>query len=218
MSILNCYVGPSHALVAVDTRSIDDAGNAVHVQKIMILPHLNAAIAFRGSLFFQALALANIYVSGLELEELFAAASSLLSNARKNALAIAENQEHANLDRLRGRQEAVLVGWSIKESRMLGCVYQNELLKNEFAEQLIESEHCYKSPFDPEHPEGVPEMPCSTVDEIINLARKQKAVAERYRACELGAPGGNLLIARIDGDGVAIRSVCNLDEPAVDLR
>jgi len=218
MTILNCYVDQRRALVASDTRSIVAGSEPVHVQKLFPLPHLNAVIAFRGSCLFFICAYSAIWGATPEPSDLAAQAPSLLQKAYQEALIIAEKRGLTDVDHLHGSQEMMLAGWPKMNPAPFACLYANRPSQTEFMAERIELGGDYKAPIDLDGSFGAGNMPCSTVEEMVQLALVQKALMERYYPGHAAVPGGNLIVAEIRGGGMTIATACDLDLPASDAK
>ena len=50
MSLLNAWILPAEAIIAVDTDGVGDEGERMPSSKMLLVPHLNAVLALRGQL------------------------------------------------------------------------------------------------------------------------------------------------------------------------
>jgi len=121
MSIVNAFVMRDVALIGVDTESRFPDGSCAEASKVLFLPHLSAAVAFRGVDFTQAVATAQTqsFVGGFD--ELAEAMPEIVKQsvavARDKALQFGVKVEYAET------ANVVLVGFSRAGKRMMGHVF-----------------------------------------------------------------------------------------------
>lgn len=123
MSIVNAFVMRDVALIGVDTESRFPDGSCGEASKVLFLPHLSAAVAFRGVDVAQAVATAQIQSFAGGFDELAEAMPEIVKQsvavARDKAVHLfgvkAEYAETSNF---------MLVGFSRAGKRMMGHVFE----------------------------------------------------------------------------------------------
>jgi hypothetical protein len=137
MSIINAFIRPDCGIVCADTEAGPDGGPYSNVSKLVPLPHLNAVVAFRGSLAFAAAAISGLFCLTCDFDELAAQMPALLKAAAEHAVAMIpryapELSSQADRERV-GTGEAVIVGFSPSRSRIVGYGFRRNTLAEDFA-------------------------------------------------------------------------------------
>lgn len=122
MSIVNAFVMRDVALIGVDTESRFPDGSTGEACKVLFLPHLSAAVAFRGIDVAQAVATAQIqsFVGGFDelaeaMPEIVKQSVAVARDKAKHLFGVkAEYAERSNF---------VLVGFSSAGKRMMGHAF-----------------------------------------------------------------------------------------------
>jgi len=116
MSLLNAWIAPDAAVIAVDTVGMAADGSPLHASKLQIVPHLGAVIAIRGQLALLAWLSVRANSAGFgALDDLLDAMPGMLAEA---GAAIGDN-----LNVLAGSApgyEIIVAGWSDRQGRMIG--------------------------------------------------------------------------------------------------
>ena len=116
MSLLNAWIAPDAAVIAVDTVGMAADGYPLHASKLVVVPHLGAVIALRGQLAWLAWLSVRANSAG------FATFDDLL-DAMPGALGEAEAVIGHHLNVLGGSapgHEIIVAGWSDRQGRMIG--------------------------------------------------------------------------------------------------
>lgn len=123
MSILNVFITPELALISVDTDTKLPDGSIKECSKLLLLPHIHAAVGFRGAHLMHAIANAEIMSFFGSFDGLAEAMPQIVTHslgvARENAGALGINPEDIE------NFEFALVGFSQKEGRMVGHAFAN---------------------------------------------------------------------------------------------
>lgn len=181
MSLLNAWVTPAEAIVAVDTDGATQAGERMPASKLLPIPHLNAVIALRGQAAFLALTfLRCVAGSFATFDELDAAMLEVLQDVEASLL-----PEMIAPGRI--GNELITVGWSACQGRMLGrrFVKRDDMTAFEAAET-----NRHVSPWHASL-QGTP----TTSHKLEQLARAQ--VRWMRATFANAACGGNLIVCRL---------------------
>lgn len=177
MSLLNAWIAPDAAIVAVDTVGMAADGSPLPASKLQLIPHLAAAIAIRGQLALLAWLSVRANSAG------FATFDDLL-DAMPGMLVEAAIGDHLNV--LAGSapgHEIIVAGWSDRQGRMIG-----RQLVSRGGEQTARDTDFHVSPWHPSM-DGLPLDPGG----LEQLARGQVIFMRG-----LGAHcGGKLTVARL---------------------
>lgn len=187
MSLLDVWVTPAEAIMAVDTDGVSQDGQRMPSSKLLHIPHLNAALGLRG----QAAALKLVFLQALGCEtfdELAGALPSLLQIADMTI------PEEVLVQGTKAGNELVAAGWSARAQRMVAWQY----VRNAAGEyQGREVDH-HISPAG-EWLNGVRLSPQAVGD----IARRQ--VDWMQRTFPNAACGGSLLVASVTRTGMMLR-------------
>lgn len=189
MSLLDAWIQPTEATVAVDTDGAALDGSPMPTSKLLALPHLGAVLALRG----QAAFLAMLFVRSVSgfgaFDELTDAMGGLVAetDALVPGALIAGGPVVGN--------ELLVVGWSERRSRMVGLQYVKRGEMVAFSEREVDR---HVSPWDAKAMAGVqPVAPA-----LERLARSQvRWMRESFPGA---ACGGRLLIAHLTRKSVSI--------------
>lgn len=119
MSLLNAWITPAEAIVAVDTDGVGDGGKQLFLSKLSTIPHLNAVIAHRGQVdFHRTLFFLALKASFRTFDAMCDAMPALLKEAEEwvPSHLIVEGSPIGN--------EVVIAGWSARENAMVGRQFQ----------------------------------------------------------------------------------------------
>ena len=202
MSILNVWVSPDRALVAVDTHTFtagpDRVERLIETSKMLVLPHANMVMAMRGD--------------GLLLSEMFTIAHRsalevdvpvLLSSLVELAETAKARLERDSPSYKFREAEIVVVGWSPMHERIVGGVCHRLHGQERFEYAVIEPwrigpDANWQSP--PDSPD--------TPAKMVTLARDQ--VRFMRAAFPESAIGGRLLVAEVTPDSCRAWTQCEL--------
>jgi len=197
LSLLNAFVHPGEAVVAVDTAAIALDGSTRQFSKILPIPHINAVLANRGQ--------------GMFLNFLFG--SCLTAQSFDELLEVMTSENLTAMDRQLAAdgfykpgtegQEMVAVGWSDKHVRMVGKAFVRLAGMLEF--RVSEFENCI-SPWDQQAMGTIPRK----IDALEKLAKAQVSWL-RSLGPEV-AGGGELLVCRITRTSLALTKKCAFHE------
>ena len=183
MSLLDAWITPAEAIVAVDTDGVDQNRERKGMSKLLALPHLNAVIAMRGSGNFLASAFHLCMSRGLDsFDDLLSEVSGILRFAEAT---LASGLRVAGFPDM----ELVVVGYSDKEGRMLGRLFTKRGDEQDFTAK--DTEGCI-APYDAATMADIPR----TADALAAIARAQV----RYMQATAGLGGGKLIVARLERD------------------
>lgn len=202
MSLLNVWLDNERALVGVDTDALAPGGVRVRVNKIMLLPTLNAVLAGRGA----ASLLGCVYVQLMALPQaadfdfIAAALPELVEKAFDQIRGPLRNEDPATY---RAAHEIVLVGWSPKLGRMRAIEVVRPAGGSAFT--VEETEKHYIAPWD----EKIKSAPDPTdIHSMAELAVAQVALIRG--AYPNAAAGGQLIVAELREVSMVLRTVCGL--------
>ncbi len=127
MSLLNAWISPQEAIVAVDSDGVSQGGCRLPSSKLLPIPHLNVVLGLRGQLAFLSFLHMRACSAALDsFDDLLAVMPELLAEAeaftRCSGLTVDTNGALAG-------NELLAVGWSPREKRMLGlqCVKRGDM-------------------------------------------------------------------------------------------
>jgi hypothetical protein len=124
MSLLNAWISPAEAIVAVDTDGVMADGSRLVTSKLLTIPHLNSVMTSRGSgAYLQLLFLHCITENFESFDAMVNAMPALLKRVDADAPA------HTN--------EGLVVGWSDHRRRMSGRAFAR---RDRAGETKLESE------------------------------------------------------------------------------
>lgn len=134
MSIINAFVNLDCGLVCVDTEAGQDGGPYFEVSKLVPLPHMNAIIAFRGSLLFMAGAVTGAICASCDFDELsrylpdllLLASDKAVDTVHRFAPTASMTSEEA------GCAEAIIIGFSPAMSGIVAHHFRRETLAHGF--------------------------------------------------------------------------------------
>ena len=196
MSILNVWLACDHALVGVDTDSVDIAGNHYDCSKLLPIVHLNAVLAGRGSLALLGCAFVQMLVSGGEDFDVVAgrlpeyATNAFLGTIGGPLRSLSESAYQAG-------DEIVLVGWSPRFGRPRSVEVSRAPGASSFV--FEETELQYVSPWKDSIDYATK---ASDVWQMRRLAGAQVSLLRRTDP--EAAAGGRLVVAEIRKNGLSI--------------
>jgi len=186
VTILNAWVTPREAHVAVDTDATRRDGSRMVCSKFLPIPHLCAGIGLRGQSVFQDMLYAKCSVAGFETFD------ALLEGIPAILAEIEGYGFHLDAVYGEGGYEVLAVGWSDRTQRMLGRHYvkrQDRELVRDVDDSLISPWHSSLS--------GI-----ST--KLANVDRL--AAAQARWMSTFGHAGGRLIVFRLTRDSIKISS------------
>ena len=210
MTILNAWIERDRALLAVNSEARHaDSGEKFQLDKLWVLPILNAAVAYRGcGGYFTILRAMLESLVPRSFDELGAAMPQQMSTAREKM----KNHPQAWTDPTLYDANVVAVGWSTRRGRMIGFQFE-QLAVNGFTEKVLEppaeagagAGYRFLAPGD--LIEQLP--PPRDVAAMVTCARVQKQlIEERYPGL---ASGGQLHVATLTRGRITIEMACDLD-------
>jgi hypothetical protein len=189
VSLLNAWVAPYEAIVAVDTDGAVGDGSRIATSKLLAIPHLNTVLALRGQMAFLTFLHAQCLTSCFECFD-------DLNDAMPDLLAAAEQIPEELL--VRGAvvgNELVVVGWSERQSRMLGRQFVKRGAMPEFSAKDCE---LHISPWDGDSMATLPR----TAKAVEQLAGAQ--VRWMRQSFPNAACGGKLILAHVTKKGISM--------------
>lgn len=195
MSLLNAWVMQDQAVIAVDTDGISQAGEHRPMSKVLAVPHLPAALAFRGQSALSASVLQRCIGGFGTFDELHVALPGILDDEDRLLLEtqkVAVGGETGN--------EVFAAGWSHARGRMVGYSFAKR--GDMLCFSALESQGCI-SPWDEGSMANIPK----TADAVKRLARAQV----RWMRGQIGLGGGTLIVCRLRKDAVTMDHVASLN-------
>lgn len=193
MSILNAFITPDLGMVGFDTEGVMPDGSVVEGCKVIVLPHINAVIGFRGLDFVQATASPNLVSFKGTLEALADDLPRFLMDVINHCRVHHQSpEEHlgANL---------VLVGYSPAKGEVVGYSVIREVGADAAHSELIVGQ--FIAPFWCR--EDLPAGIRANRQGMIALAQHQSRLS-RDRAPEFAA-GGRFFIAEVSRNSINIK-------------
>lgn len=189
MSLLNVWVSPERALVAVDTDGVTSEGEHVEMSKLLVLAHANTVFGFRGDRRFMHDLFATYYLAAaaVDFDAIVAALPEMLASVilAFRAPSIAPQP-----------YQFAVVGWSPAEGRVCGRWYTGNTGEDGYD---VDGLGARVAPWHGTEAARVPD----SEDSIRWLAERQV----RWLREEGTAGGGNLLIAEVAKDDMTVRNV-----------
>jgi len=202
VSLVIAYVEPERALLGVDTLAHGADGSSGHITKLLVVPHIGAAVAFNGCMPLQQALAAALFLAR-DLDSLVAtfaqSCTALLETIRqqfsKAGLPTAVFSEELS--------EVVLAGWSAPRRQMVGrrCLqrapgrpFELERIDRSFAQPW--SEEIEKLP--------APSSPAA----METIARAQCALLAEHDPVRCA--GGRLIVAELRPGRIQLDDVCEL--------
>lgn len=197
MSILNCYVEPQRAVLAVDSLSAWVGDTRRHVCKLFPLCHASMIIAGRGHVAMPV----SVHQMCAYAVESFDGFLEHWQQILADALQIAARSVEATGKGLHetdgGRQEIVAVGWSEKRGQIEGWLYSYDGA-NTFMPTRIDG-----ATYGPGDESFVARFPAPwNQTSLIKLARAQLELLQRTAPALV--TGGRLIIAQLVPGGMTI--------------
>lgn len=196
MSLLNAWVTPTEAIVAVDTDGAAGDGSRYPASKLMPIPHLNAVIALRGQCaligFLTLRAMSSGFHAFDDLDDEMPSILEGMDGAMPPDLIVPTGLSGVEL---------VTVGWSQRRRAMLGRQYVKRGDDLEYARRDL---GIHVSPWN-QTMQGTK----TTAGAVLPLAKAQ--VRWMREAFPNAACGGNLLVARVSRNRVDIRIEASLE-------
>lgn len=196
MSLLNAWVDPAAALVAVDTDGATLTGERFPVSKLVTLPHIGAVLALRGQAAFLGFLFLRCLTSGFDTFD-------DLDEAMPEMLAGMEATIPPELIVRTGiaGTELVTAGWSNAQGRVIGRQYVKRGDSEAFT---VRDLGMHVSPWH-ESMKGLR----TDADAVVTLAKAQTLFMKS--AYDGAACGGSLLLCRVTRDGVTTGIRANLE-------
>jgi hypothetical protein len=224
MSIVNGWLTPERALVAVDTqaRRWDHGKASGYACKLVPLVHVNAVIAFRGQLGFWAGVLGSLAYPSVGFDDLCETMRDRLDRVLPRFLErVGRLPPPSQPDVLESFNEAIakcgqgifLVGWSPKFGRMIARSYNCHHGENRF----VEADHpqLIVAPWEAPLPEPTDLSSVAKMVAYTRLQVEHMRVHHPHLAC-----GGTLTVATLSRSDMHVVKACDLDvdvqAPAVD--
>lgn len=191
MSLLNAWVTPTEALVAVDTDGVRGDGSRFATSKLLPIPHLNAVVALRGQAAFLQFLYLRCIGAGFDTFDEFtellpAVLEEVTESMPPELIAMAEHVSTGNV--------LLAVGWSDRRGAMLGRQHVQRAAGEAFA---VADFTTLLAPW----PSALQDMP-RTAAAVAQLSRAQ---VEWMRSTYPGAiVGGQLLRCRLGKWGISM--------------
>ncbi|HKQ25313.1 MAG TPA: hypothetical protein VJT81_12795 [Burkholderiales bacterium] len=201
MSILNLYVGPEKALLAVDTEGVSHDGSKVSVSKMFTLPHIHAAMGFRGHTLLMNCVFNSYSLMRIDSFDDFL---DVIPDNWPVTFSMADGvAKQIGMDpSLIVSSELVVIGWSQKR----GCLFGREFSQDAVAEGLVTKDVTdpYIAPWD----ESLDSIRPFNVFEMERLARLQVQLI--HEKAPGHSAGGRLIVCEMAPGAMLIRAACNL--------
>lgn len=203
MSIMNVWIEPDRATVAVDTEGFDPRFGKIWVSKMVPHVQLNAVLAARGSGGLIAVMCSGLLRDPRGFDALTAdmpglAAASLVEYERQAA------KMGVSLDSLSPADQIAWVGWSDEEQQMVGWLYLRGVGERTFTQRRIKP--WVVMPGEPFT--GLPDTPKSHADHL-RIGRQQ---TRWHRSALPGrAIGGDMIVAEFDRAAMTTTNIGDLD-------
>jgi len=214
MSIVVAAVDNIAGLIVVDTRLCGSEAD-VPIGKMYPLPHIGAALAGRGSARILGMLAVEAATSGMTFEALAETLPKLIS--RYTALVADDLRLLPNRER---RQEFFLLGWPNGADRVALHVYvqqgPDELVEHQVQRPDDLSGYVTAAPWLPEFGPVPTLSDVSSIEGIVSIARLQIAAMNLQWAPK--SAGGDLVLARIERDGMVIQRLGFVDDEPIARR
>lgn len=195
MSLLNAWIMPADAIVAVDTDGARDDGSRFATSKLLAIPHIRAVMALRGQLAVLGYLFLRCISGAFDsLDEMIDAMPLLLADAE-------ENVPSDLIVRTRIGNEIAVVGWSERHRKMIGKVFFKRDDMQEFSAADIET--FFVSPWNT----SMPDIP-RTSAAVEKISRAQ--VRWMRETFPNAACGGALIAAHLTRKSVTLSHRANL--------
>jgi hypothetical protein len=192
MSLLNCWLTPTEALVAVDTDGVGRDGSRKPMSKLLPIPHLNAVIGHRGQgAFLWSVAQACLSGGFHTFDEMLDALPAIVQDVELNL------PGYLKVDRFSGN-EMIAVGWSQRRSKMLARTF----VKHGLSDFSIRDSQGVIAPWDESM--GVPK----TLEALEDIARAQVEWMQEKE----GLGGGALVVCRLTKDSMTMEHKMKFEE------
>lgn len=204
MSLMNVWIEPDRATVAVDTTGISSIHGKVSLSKLVPLVHMNAVIAGRGNGGLIGVLYSGVCRMPITFDDMAAhmpkfLADTLIEYERAARLAGYEPDQVSTVD------QVAFVGWSESEDRMVGWLYLRGVGERTFTQRRIRP--WVVMPGEPFT--ALPDTPKSHADHL-RIGRQQ---TRWHRSALPGrAIGGDMIVAELDKVSMAITNAGDLDE------
>lgn len=187
MSLLNVWVSPERAMVAVDTDGINPAGQHFGMSKLLVLPHAEIVFAFRGDRRFMHDLFSRFYLAAcdVDFDAVMAAMPQMLASVILGFReASAAPQPY----------EVAVVGWSASESRLRGFWCTGRTDEDDWDREEIEGARIT--------PWRLPNLKITPNVEGMQELGKQQAT---WLRADGDAGGGRLLVAQLTRREIILR-------------
>lgn len=207
MSILNIRLRGDYALIAVDTGAVMPDGSLLELSKLAPLIHIPAVIGYRGTSPFMPLVFMRcVMKAGRDLENLLDDVPTILPAAFEQLLAWEAQGLPQHSDAPIDKQMIALVGWSRKQEKMIGRIWEQADRAAGFIATDITTVHI-----------GPWHQSIAHLDEPFVAADMERLARAQVQLMRDKTPalvtGGRLFVASLDRKGtISIRPQCNLDD------
>lgn len=182
MSLLNAWILPDEAIIAVDTDGVDDEGIRMPTSKLLLVPHLNAVLALRGQLALLSFLLVRSISSALDSFDALCDAMPAMLGEAAGAIP-GELVVASPIDGF----ELVAAGWSARRSRMAARLF---VKRGDMPDMLERDVDRFVSPWN-EAMQGVTVAP-QALDKIARAQVRWMRETFPGAAC-----GGRLIVCRL---------------------
>lgn len=193
MSICNVFIEPDLGLVGVDTEAVKPGGPIVEFSKMMVLHHISAVIAFRGTDYVLASASPSLIGFYGSLETLVEGLPGLLRAS------VDYCREHYQAQEENLGLDLAVVGYSEAEGQIVGYLFRREIGSEDIHIGRIHTR--YRSPHQPSWEpllEGIP----ADRPGMISLAQHQSRLSREL--IPDAAAGGRFFIAEVRRNSISI--------------
>ncbi|MFV3305793.1 hypothetical protein ACNFBT_10985 [Pseudomonas sp. NY15181] len=193
MSILNVFIEPDIGLVGVDTEAVKPGSPIVEFSKMMVLHHISAVIAFRGTDYVLASASPGLVAFTGSIEQLV----ELLPGHLKASVDYSREHYQAKEENL--GLDFALVGYSEAEGQVIGYLFSRAIGSEDIHVGRIHTR--YRSPH---QPSWEPLLKGIHADRpgMIALAKHQSRLSRELMP-EVAA-GGRFFIAEVSRNSINI--------------
>lgn len=197
MSLLNAWVHPGEAIVAVDTQGVRGDGSTVSMSKLITLPHITSVLAFRGTAAFSAGVVHACLSRSIEsFDELLAELPGIVLHVDQMMPPFMRMAVAGEIG-----EEMTAVGWSAARSRMAARILSK---RGDMAEFHVRDTKGCIAPWDVETMADIPQTPGA----VERLARAQV----QYLRARCGLGGGTLIVCRVTRRGITLKHETQLTE------
>src|SRR5688500_15033761 len=135
MSLLNAWIKPYEAIVAVDSDGVGQNGGRLPSSKLLVIPHLNVVLAVRGQAAFLSFVFTRCVSSGFDT---FDAIVDAMPGVLGDADRLVPKELIVGDYRLASGNELIATGWSDRMNKMLLMQYVRRDDMTEFSQRDVD--------------------------------------------------------------------------------